>query len=70
MSLLHGDVEAFVDGVCDRVMWGVFSRPDRAWLCAELHADEESAVYNATQQYDCPTIVQTVKVRIDLRGAQ
>lgn len=69
MSLLHGDVETFVNGVCDRVMWGVFSRPDRVWLCAELHADEGSAVYNATQ-YDCPTIVQTVKVRVDLRGAQ
>lgn len=69
MSLLHGDVEGFADGVCERVMWGVFSRPDRVWLCAELHADEEAASYNAAS-YECPTIIQAVRVRVDLRGAQ
>lgn len=69
MSALHGDVEGFVDGVCECVMWGVFSRPYRSWLCAELHADEESADWS-TRQYSCPTIVQAVKVRVDMRGAQ
>ena len=71
MSPLHIDVDGFSDGVCERVMWGVFSRPNSQpeWLLAELHSDEETASYSR-DSYNCQTIIHVVKVRVDLRGAQ
>lgn len=72
MSLLHGNVEGFKDGVCERVMWGVFrpefSPPDGPWSLRELYADIAQAQNAAA--VDSRNIVQAVKVRIDLRGAQ
>lgn len=73
MSLLHGDVEGFVDGFCDRVMWAVIVRTSgRAGLhkLVALQAEQGEADFILEDQFHGAGVVQAVKVRVDLRGVQ